>query len=336
MDFLDSILEPKTIDSSFKKNEIDRYDLEKMLYTSMSKLSLKEFTGMLTNEFNEIVEYAGLMAGQKTCQKTSLLFNSHRLDIKTKSSKLSIFDALKTESFISGLARATLFKKGKVKELLYQVLQLGINGVQYVNEFPPHIARDLYKNYGLNKNSKVLDPCSGWGGRMLGASTIVDSYTGFDPSTKTYTGLVKLSEFIKTMNSSFVADIKCLPFEESNLKNETFDFAFTSPPYYDSEEYSTEETNSLVKYKSFEEWCDGFYLPLIEKTMNSLKKEKSFVLNIGSRIYPLNEVLLTNFSSTYEITKDGDKLSGKSGLKNSNKEGETFYRIRKGDYSTYT
>lgn len=312
-----------------KKESIDRYILEKMLFTTMSELSLNDFVLLITNKFNEILQYAELSKGGKTCQKTSLLFNPHRLEVKTKTSKVSIFEALKTDSFISGLSRATLFKKGKVNELLYQVLQLGINGVQYVNEFPPHIARDLYLEYGLTKHSKILDPCSGWGGRMLGASVVCDSYTGFEPSTKTHKGLIELFDFIKSMNNSFNAEINCTPFEDSNLQDNTFDFAFTSPPYFDTEEYSNEETNSLIKYNTFNKWCEGFYLPMIQKTMNALKKDSTFVLNIGSRIYPLNDVLISSFSEQYEITKGKDKLSGKSGLKNNDKEGETFYRIKK-------
>lgn len=312
-----------------KKESIDRYILENMLFKTMSELSLSDFVLMLTNKFNEIIEYAELSKGGKSCQKTSLLFNAHRLEVKTKTSNVSIFEALKTKSFISGLSRATLFKKGKVNELLYQVLQLGINGVQYVNEFPPHIARDLYLEYKLTKHSKILDPCSGWGGRMLGASVVCDSYVGFEPSTKTHKGLIELFRFIKSMNNSFNAEIECIPFEDSNLQDNTFDFAFTSPPYFDTEEYSNEETNSLIKFNTFDKWCEGFYLPMIQKTMNALKKDSSFVLNIGSRIYPLNDVLISNFSKQYEITKGKDKLSGKSGLKSNDKEGETFYRIRK-------
>jgi 16S rRNA G966 N2-methylase RsmD len=312
-----------------EKQTINRFDLEKILFAKMSSITLEEFVRMITNDFNELIEYAKLLRGKKTCQKTSLLFNPHRLTTKTKTSKMSIYDALKTENFISGLARATIFKDGKVSELLYQVLQLGINGVQYVNEFPPHIARDLYLEYGLDANSKILDPCAGWGGRMIGASVVSNSYTCFEPSTKTYNGLKQLFEFIKNMNSDFNAEIHCLPFEKSNLQSNYFDFAFTSPPYYDTEEYSNEETNSFMAYNSFERWCEMFYLPMIEKTMDSLKKDCSFVINIGSRIYPLNEVLINNFADRYEISKGKDRLSGKSGLKSNTKEGETFYRIQK-------
>lgn len=315
-----------------EKQTINRFELEEILFNNFKSIELNDFVNLITNKFIETIEYAGLINGEKTCQKTSLLFNPHRLTTKTKKSKISIFEAFKTKNFQSGFSRLILaaYEKYTKSEAIYQLIQYGVQGVQYVNEFPPHIARDLYLEYKLDANSKILDPCAGWGGRMLGASAVSNSYTCFEPSTQTYKGLNELFQFIKNMNSDFNAEIHCLPFEKSNLKNNEFDFAFTSPPYYDTEEYSNEETNSLIAYNTFEKWCEMFYLPMIEKTMNSLKKDCSFVINIGSRIYPLNEVLINNFSEKYEISKGKDRLSGKgSGLKDNTKEGETFYRIKK-------
>ena len=309
-----------------KKQPISRDILADRLKLNLQKMRVEDFVKLLTNEFNEIIQYIDLSNGEKTCQKTSLLFNSHRLSTKTKSSKLSIIDAIQTESFISGLARAVLFKKGKVNELLYQVLQLGINGIQYVNEFPPFVARDIYLEYGLDMNSKILDPCAGWGGRMIGASVVSNNYECFEPSTKTFEGLWNLYDFIKSMNADFEAKIHNECFENSTLENGSYDFALTSPPYYDTEVYSNELTNSLNKYSSFDNWCDGFYLPLIEKTMSYLKPNKTFLINIGSRIYPLNDVLLSNFSTKYDIKKKGNYLSGNGGLGKEG-EGEMFYSI---------
>ena len=69
---------------------------------------------------------------------------------------------------------------------------------------------------------------------------------------------------------------------------------------------------------------------MIEKTMNALKYGKVFILNIGSRIYPLNDILLSNFSTKYEIRIENKYLSGSGGgLKNKQKEGEQFFAIMK-------
>lgn len=311
------------------KGEICREELSDMLFPIMSNMSLMEIVGMLTNHFNEIVQYAELRDGKSACQKMSLLFNPHRLDTKSSSSKKSIYEAMKTKSFVDGLARATLFKKGKVNELLYQVLQLGINGVQYINEFPPHVAAEICRKYGMTTNSSVLDPCAGWGGRMIGCSVVVNQYTCFEPSTKTYEGLINLFAFLKSIDSSFFAEINCIPFEDSNLCRESFDMAITSPPYYDTEIYTDESSNSLNRYNSFDRWCDGFYLPMVEKTMDALKSNSVFILNIGSRKYPLTDVLISSFGGKYSIKKTAISLSGIGGLGKSG-EGESFYEIRKG------
>lgn len=302
------------------------------------KLTIDKLVNFITNDFYETLEYHQLCFGLNSCQKTSLLFNKHRLDTKAGKSKLSCFEALKDYNFLNGLSRMILHErkqkgdnyKSRYGELLYQILAFNINGVQYVNEIHPIISRNLAIKYCNGFDSKVLDPCAGWGGRMIGFSAVVSEYYGFEPYTKTYDGLNKLGNWIKERNENFNCNIQNIPFEETNLKNDFFDFAFTSPPYYDTEKYGDENTNSFNRYDTFDKWCDYFYLPMIQKTMNSLKKDCSFVLNIGSRIYPLNEVLKYNFQSKYLIEKEKDMLQGKkSGLKNNQKEGETFYRIVK-------
>jgi len=316
-----------------EKKPLNRYDLEKMLREMLNSMTLKEFVLILTNKFTAVIDYYDLMNGDKTSQRTSLLFNPHRLDIKTKTSKYSIFEGMKNDSYISGISRAIIWKRSyeTIRELLYLTIQVGINGIQYINEFPPHVARDLYKQFGLTKNSQILDPCAGWGGRMIGASIVSDNYTCFEPATQTYEGLIELNKFIHSMNSTFHPNIYCSCFEDSNLQDNYYDFALTSPPYYDTEEYTDEKTNSLNRYNSFESWSENFYIPLIEKTMKSIKPNGSFVINIGSRKYPLNSILMSNFENKYEITKLKDKLKGKeAGIRDNENDGEAFYRIKKG------
>lgn len=95
---------------------------------------------------------------------------------------------------------------------------------------------------------------------------------------------------------------------------------------------SDEPTNSLNRYRTFEEWCEKFYIPLIEKTMNTLKPNCTFVLNIGDRRYPLSKVLLENFGDKYQITKLKDCLVN-YGLNRVYGKGESFYAITKSSKS---
>jgi len=311
-----------------KKSKIDRDKLSEFLYINMKDITLEELVGYITNKYDEIIEYVELCEGKKTCQRTSLLFNPYRLNTRTKKC-ISIYEALHNKPFYDGLARASLFKKGKVTRLLYQILQLGINGVKYVNEFPPHVARDLAFKYGLNRDSKVLDPCGGWGGRMIGFSVVVNNYETFEPAIWTYEGLIELCKFIQIFRKNFQAIVHNIPYEDSILKKNYYDFALTSPPYYDSEEYSKEETDSAIRYKTFDAWKNDFYIPLIEKTIASLKKGCYFILNIGCRQYPLDEILMKQFRHKNEIKLLENFLSGKRGMGKEGKKGELFYEIKK-------
>jgi len=321
-------------DSREENHKLQRTELTRLMKYTFKNLTLEEFCGIFINPVQAVLEYYELSNGAKTCQQMSLLFNPHRMTVKTRNSPMSVYEAFTNPKYATGLARAYLSQRRMRKPNSYigimnTALGMNVNNIQYINEFPPHVARDIAKRFGLNKRSTVLDPCAGWGGRMIGFSTVVDRYVGFEPSTETYAGLKKLRTFLHRMNPDFKANIQCLPFEDSMLPSNRFDLALTSPPYYDTEEYTDEETNSLNRYGTFEEWCAGFYEPLIERTMDALKPGGVFVLNIGSRNYPLNDVMRDVCARNgWQVSKLGDYLSGKAGL-GKHGEGETFYEIHK-------
>jgi DNA polymerase I-like protein with 3'-5' exonuclease and polymerase domains len=310
--------------------DIDRDTLSRALYAQLKDVTLDDFVAMFTNEFEAVVDYANLCIGEKAGQRISLIYNPHRLDTGTKRFPISLYAALKDPKFINGLARVVLLnkKKGATKDLLYASVGMGVQGTSYVQEFPPHVARDLATAYGMSKRCRILDPCAGWGGRMLGFSAVVNDYTCCEPSARTAAGLRKILAFIKTFRSDFNAAINEAPFEDVELPPQTFDFAFTSPPYYDTEHYAPgEKSNSFNRYASFSEWCTGFYAPLIHRTMRALKPGACFVINIGSRIYPLNDKLIEISTGKYEVSKEKDRLSASNGLGKTG-EGETFYEVK--------
>jgi hypothetical protein len=275
-----------------------------VLASQFKNITIEDLVGLITNPFKAVLDYARLLEGKKVGNTISLLFNPHRLDTGAMKDPRSIFVAMHEEKFASSLARAILAKKEDCARVGIQpALIWGVDGVYWITEFPPYIMRDLCKANQLTSESRVLDPCAGWGGRMLGASTVVNTYHAFDPSTRTHAGLLKLREFIQQFRPDFKARVKCIPFEDAELIDHHYDFALTSPPYYDTEKYSTESTNSLNRYKSFDDWCDGFYLPMIRKTLKALKPGCPFILNVSSRKYPLIERMCDTFESTASIRR---------------------------------
>ena len=71
-----------------------------------------------------------------------------------------------------------------------------------------------------------------------------------------------------------------LPWEE--IKN--VDCAFTSPPYFSTERYNEggekEELQSWFKFNEYEAWRDDFYLPVSQKTFDSLSDTGIMMINI--------------------------------------------------------
>jgi len=57
---------------------------------------------------------------------------------------------------------------------------------------------------------------------------------------------------------------------------------FTSPPYFDRERYSIEDTQSWKRYgTSLELWLNGFLFKVIEKSFKWLKEGGRLILNIN-------------------------------------------------------
>ena len=173
-------------------------------------------------------------------------------------------------------------------------------------DFPPMKARDIFRKY--YNGGRVLDPCHGWGGRLVGAMLAdVDEYVGVDPSPDAHAGVSKIYEAFKEYQGTKVTLIQ-KPFEDCEWKDGEFDFALTCPPYFDVEKYSGEDT-STNRYPKFEQWCKYFYEPLIVNTMNALKDDGVFAIIVGSQLYPLAEKAKEICASHgYKIERCEDKI----------------------------
>ena len=66
-----------------------------------------------------------------------------------------------------------------------------------------------------------------------------------------------------------------------DYKPTDIDCAFSSPPYFNLEKYSDEETQCMVRYRTLDEWFSGYVEPTIENIYNSLNKDGVFATNIA-------------------------------------------------------
>jgi hypothetical protein len=162
-------------------------------------------------------------------------------------------------------------------------------GRQNAAQFEPSVARDLYRRH-CGADARVLDPCAGWGGRLLGwfASSLGGKYHGIDASLAT---VQSAHEMIAALGING-ARVEHAAYEDVQLEPAAYDFALTSPPYFSQERYSTDSEQSCVRYATYAEWRDGFLRALLVKTFDALRPGSVFVLNIddvkqGSQTLPL-------------------------------------------------
>lgn len=196
---------------------------------------------------------------------------------------------------------------------------LKVFGAQSVSNFRPTIAKYIYEMYG--KGGSVLDPCAGYGGRVLGAlASNIQEYYGCDPDWEQITGNKYLVEKITSLydNVKFPeCDFSTAPFEDVGFVKESFDLIFTSPPYFDKEKYSNNPNQSYMRYPTYSQWRDGFLHTLILNSHTALKYGGYFALNVaGYQIIedtlemanPLfGEPVVTKYMRLSKILGKGDK-----------------------------
>tara|TARA_R100001594_G_scaffold150264_1_gene210770 strand:- start:642 stop:2078 length:1437 start_codon:yes stop_codon:yes gene_type:complete len=215
-----------------------------------------------------------------------------------------------------------------------QAFRLGL-GQPAVN-FPPLTARWIYENYtkhiSKEETLNIYDPSSGWGGRILGAMSSHRKihYIGTDPNTDNFIDELGITRY------EYVADFfnnKCLEtnsfWEEDKNTYHIFqegsehignhkdfqqykgklDLIFTSPPYFDREQYSDDAEQSFKAYPQYEDWRDNFLKPTLENCYHSLKDDRYILWNIADikigkdKYYPLEQDsidILTNLGMEYK------------------------------------
>lgn len=72
-----------------------------------------------------------------------------------------------------------------------------------------------------------------------------------------------------------------LPAEEVELEENIADTVFTSPPYFNTEKYSIEPTQSFLRYKTCDSWLNGFMFSTLNTMWKALKKDGHLIINIS-------------------------------------------------------
>ena len=152
-------------------------------------------------------------------------------------------------------------------------------GTQCVSNFRPTAAACLYSHFA-HPGAMVWDMSMGYGGRILGAIIADINYVGTDPAELTFKGLKEIKKDFGRENRHYFLN-KCGS-ETFVPKENTLDFAFTSPPYFNWEQYGDEAEQSFNQYSGNEEWNNGFLRTTIQNAYIGLKKGKYMGLNVAN------------------------------------------------------
>jgi hypothetical protein len=155
------------------------------------------------------------------------------------------------------------------------------SGAQSVSNFRPSAAAAIYKSYA--GDGVVWDMSCGFGGRLLGAflSEKVKTYIGTDPSTPTYNGLTEMKNDFSYLGVN--VDLHKVGSEEF-IPDTKVDLCFTSPPYFNTEKYSDEPTQSYISYNTVNSWNENFLRKTIHNCRICLKDNGFLLLNVANVI----------------------------------------------------
>ena len=188
---------------------------------------------------------------------------------------------------IKTIVRAFFTLDKVLLEVNEQTLRMATTLRKYVaSQFKPSIAKAFYDYY---KSKNVLDFSAGWGDRLAGfyACDNTQHYVGIDPNTKNHIGYKKQVEFYKNCKTFLEDDKKvdmiCSPAEDVDYSQyeDYFDTIFTSPPYFNTEKYCDEPTQSYIRYKEIDDWNKNFLHKTICRIVPTLKPGGILAINIA-------------------------------------------------------
>ena len=168
--------------------------------------------------------------------------------------------------------------KHKAESVMRSLLRR-YTGTQCVSNFRPTAAACLYQNF-MKPGELVWDMSMGYGGRILGAIISDVNYVGTDPATLTFKGLCEIKEDHARPNRQYFLNKKGS--EVFIPKENSLDFAFTSPPYFNWEQYSDDAEQSFKNFSTNEDWNNGFLRKTIQNVFTGLKPGKYMGLNVAN------------------------------------------------------
>jgi hypothetical protein len=208
----------------------------------------------------------------------------------TNSKGVSVASLMSVESLKKAILLNTQMHSTPYKSEIRRTLVLS-GGLASVTKYRAGLSKFLVKRYGA---TRVLDPCVGWGGRMLGTLAAGSRYMGCEPDPRTFRGLQGILADIQRERDAQIHEGPAEHYLQT-VPSGYVDMILTSPPYYTLELY-TGGDQSVKEGMSWETWVFTWLRPVILQCLRCLAPNGVSCwsvknIKIGSRKYPLADVV---------------------------------------------
>ena len=230
--------------------------------------SMYENIDMVTDYFNEKERIKAIVNGESYSPLDYYRKYEDEINDKFKEIKSNKIRMYQMREYIYGNVReATLFKISSVLSIM------------------KYVEKD--RNIRIS-DCRILDPSSGWGDRLIAFISLnAKEYIGFDPNDnlqkgynkiiKTFTKLNKQNQIINDYHYQVIPD----GFENSKFNN-YFDIVFTSPPYFDVEDYDNSNKQSIKKYPTQSLWLNKFFTKYLKNCVKAVKPGGLIFIHISN------------------------------------------------------
>lgn len=210
-------------------------------------------------------------------------FHPEMWEVQCRKSRTCMDAFLDRELFYKALRKRVKYSDTCLVDFNIRKSLKVFSGVQGVSNFRPTISKWVYDRF-CPTGGKVLDPCAGYGGRLMGAmSSHIGNYIGIDPNWISQKGNTEFKDRLRCLGSEVCVELVTSPFEDYT-SSEKYDLIFTSPPYFDIEKYSLDDNQSYKRYPKIDIWIEKFLKVLISNSFEYLVPGGYLVLNVGGKI----------------------------------------------------
>lgn len=189
------------------------------------------------------------------------------------------------------------------------------------SQFKPNIAKMFYELFDAKV---ILDFSAGWGDRLAGfyGASCTETYIGIDPRHSNhpiYKDQVSFYDknigWFEKKKSVYLYESPAEDWDNGEWLNKV-DLIFTSPPYFNTERYSNDDTQSWVRYKTIDTWNVNFLHKALDNVWMTLKSGGRLIVNI-SDIYDRSVKKYVNICEpmiTHMQTKNDCEYEGVIGM----------------------